>query len=130
MLADLQGMPVALGVALTTSHCSKVSRSATGPTPACLRTSCRNSGMQSSICNWAPLSSGLPATARSGGHVNNVQTAFYTSGRLPFSKGLMEQAVLSAQAAPFVSITRSPERHLKLHCFGMPRRTIPCRQTK
>ena len=41
-------------------------------------------------------------------------------------QGRMEGAVLSAQATLFVSITRLPDRHLKLHCFGMPRRAIHC----
>jgi len=39
-------------------------------------------------------------------------------------------AVLSAQATPFVSITRLPQRHLKLRCIGMPKRIIHCHQTK
>ncbi|DBA77913.1 TPA: hypothetical protein ACH3X2_008338 [Trebouxia sp. C0005] len=73
-------------------------------------------------------SGGLPA--RSGDHVTNVQTAFHTCGRRLYSTGHMEAAVPSAQAGPFVSITRLPERHLKLRWFGIPKRSIPCHQTK
>jgi len=36
----------------------------------------------------------------------------------------------AAQARRFVSTTRLPERHLKLRCFGMPRRTTHCHQIK
>ena len=129
MHAHLQGIYVAWAKALTIRHCSKVSSSTMGPIPACLRTSCRHSGMQSSICTWATLSSGLAANARSGGHVTDVQTVFHTSGRLLFSTEHMEWAVPFAQARLFVSTTRLPERHLKLRFFGTSRRIIPCRQT-
>ncbi len=61
--------------------------------------------------------------------VNNVQRAFLISGRLLLPAGRMGGAVPSAQAGLFVSTTRLPERHLKLRCFGMPRRTIHCHQT-
>jgi len=130
MHADLQGMSVAWAVALTLCHSSKDLSLIAGPTPVCLLTSCRNSDMQSSTCTLATFSSGLAAIARSGGHVTNVQTACHTFGRLLFRAGRMEGAVLSAQATPFVSITRLPGRRHRLRCFGMPKRTIPCHHTK
>ena len=121
--ADLQGMPMTLAVALTVCLSSKASSLIRGPIPACLLKSCRHSGVKSSTCTWAAFSSGLAAVARSGGRVTNVQTAFHTSGRLLFSTGHMGGAVPSAQAELFVSTTRLPQKHLKLRCFGMPRRT-------
>ncbi len=127
--SDLQSMPMTLAVALTVCLSSKASSLIRGPIPACLLTSYRNNGMTSSTCTLATRSSRLAAVARSGGRVTNVQTAYHTSGRLLLMTGRMEGAVLSAQATPFVSITRLPERHLKLRCFGMPRRTTPCHQT-
>ncbi len=123
MHADLQGKPMALAVALTVCHSSKASSLMAGPTSACLLTSCRNNGMNSSICTWATFSSGPAASARSGGHVISAQMAFLISGRLLFSTGSMEGAVLSAQAKPFVSTTRLPGRHRKLHCSGMPKKS-------
>jgi len=98
MHADLQGMSVAWAVALTLCHSSKDLSLIAGPTPVCLLTSCRNSGMQSSTCTLAAFSSGLPAIARSGGRVTSVQTTFHTSGMLLLRTGRMGGAVLSAQA--------------------------------
>ncbi len=129
MHADLQGMPMALAAGLKIYHNSKDLSLIKDPTPVCLLTSCSNSGMNSSTCTLATSSSNLAAVARSGGHVTSVQTAFHTSGRLLCTAGPKGQAVLSAQAVPFVSITRLPERHLKLRSCGMPKRTIHCHQT-
>jgi len=130
MHADLQVMPVDFKVAVIAGRCSKVSSLKKGQIPACLLMSCRNSGMTGSTFTLATLILRLAAVARFGGRVTNVQTAFHTSGRLLFSTGHMERAVSSAQAWLFVNTTRLPDRHLKLRCFGMPRRIIPCYQTK
>ncbi len=126
MHTDLQAMPMESTVILTVCHSNRASSLTRGPILACLLTSCRNSGMTGSTCTLATFSFRLAAIARSDGRVTNVQTAFHTSGRLLSRTGHMGGAVPSAQAMPFVSITRLPERHLKLRCFGMPRRTIHC----
>ena len=101
-----------------------------GPTSACLLTSSRNSGMTGTTRPSAIFSSGLTAIARSVGCVTNVQMAFHTSGRLLLATGHMGGAVLSAQAQPFVSITHLLKKRQRLRCFGMPKRTSHCLQTK
>ena len=130
MHTDLQGMPMAIALALTECLSSKDGSLIAGPTLACLLKSCRNSGTKSSTCTWATFLSSLAAIARSGGRVTSVQMAFLTSGRQLLLTGPKGQAVLSALAGLFVNTTRLPERHLKLRCFGMPKRIIPCHQTK
>jgi hypothetical protein len=99
------------------------------PTSACLQKSCRHSGIRSRTCTLATVLSSLIATTRRGGHVISAQTAFLTPGRLASMIDHQGAAVLSAQACQHVSITRWPERHHRLHSFGMPR-TTHCHQTK
>ncbi len=131
MHADLQGMFLAPVAALTVYNSSKSSSLVkVGLTSAYFQRSCRNSGMKSSTCTLATLSSGLAASARCGGHVINVQMAFLISGRLLYGIGHMGPAVLSAQAGPFVSITRLPDGHRQLRCCGMPKRITHYLQPK
>ena len=127
----LQDMHMALMAELTVYHSSKTSNGMDlAQTSACLQKSCRDSGMKSSTDTLVTFSSSHTATARSGGHVISAQRVFHMFGKPMCTTGAKGQAVLSAQARPFVSITRLPNRHLMLRCFGMPKRTIHWIQTR
>ena len=131
MHADLQGIHMTSMAALTENHSSKTSsKMGLAPTPACLQKSCKHSGMKSSINTLVTFSSSHTATARSGGHVISAQRVFHMFGKPMCTTGAKGQAVLSAQARPSVSTIHWLKRHHRLRCYGMPRKTIHCHQTK
>ncbi len=130
MHADLQVIHMTSMAALTVGHSSKdSSKMGLALTPACLQKSCRNSGMKSSTDTSAMFLSSHTAIARSGGHAISAQRVFHMFGKPTCTTGPEGQAVLSAQARPFVSTTRWPQRHHRLRCYGMSRE-IYCHQTK
>ncbi len=127
----LQDMHMALMAELTVYHSSKTSNGMDlAQTSACLQKSCRDSGMKSSTDTLVTFSSSHTATARSGGHVISAQRVFHMFGKPMCTTGAKGQAVLSAQARPSVSTIHWLKRHHRLRCYGMPRKTIHCHQTK
>jgi len=130
MHVDLQRSPLTTATSIPAGNsCDKSSPKDVGPTSACLQKSCRDSGMKSSTDTLVTFSSSHTAAARSGGHVISAPRVFHMFGKPMCTTGPKGQAVLSAQAGPFVSTTRLPGRHRKLHCFGMPRRITQYLQT-